>query len=303
MRFPQFFKPGDQLTAENMNRLALLTVVFAVLVAGMLVWSGILSYYLKDAHVLIEQYKADSAQAEVDLQQRLNDLDAAHHASLAGLDGQLQEAKHELEVLQSKVEIVDEAINGRDKRKARIKMIVAAIKDTVPSYRNHIEGCSKAPSPGELWSIAGAIVDNSEEYAVPASLITAVIKQESAFCNNAVSPVGAKGYMQLMPETAADVSADVAVKTGRALRTWRGRDNIQLGTAYLSAMLLEFDGDIKLAAAAYNAGPTHVKKVLAGTVQTHECQNGMITSYYCETADYIEKVVLYKQEYEKLGLN
>lgn len=224
------------------------------------------------------------------------------HMQLSTLDLKLQETRHDLEVLQSQVEIIDDSINGQEKRKAKMNKVIAAIKATLPEYGNPLEGCPKAPSPGELWSIAGAIVDNSEEYAVPASLIAAVIRQESAFCNQAVSPVGAKGYMQLMPETAAQVSADVAVKTGRALRTWRGRDNIQLGTAYLSEMLLEFNGDITLAAAAYNGGPTHVKRVLANLIEEQTCKNGTVTKFYCETHDYMYKVSQYKEEYDRLGL-
>ena len=233
----------------------------------------------------------------------LNILEEDYHLQIFIMDNEVLELKHQVEVLTSQLEIIDSAINGRDKRNVRINKLISAIKDTIPGFRSHIDGCSKAPSPGELWSIAGAIIDNADEYAVPASLITAVIKQESAFCNNATSVVGAKGYMQLMPETAAEVSADVAVKTGRSLRTWRGRDNIQLGTAYLSAMLLEFDGNIRLATAAYNAGPNHVKKVLAGLIEERTCSNGLVTPYYCETANYIDKIQVYKEEYDKLGLN
>lgn len=301
MRFPRLFKPGDQVTSSHMNRMAILTITFGIMMFGLLMWSSILTWQLKETRS--EMNETIRLQG-VAFTERMNEMELAHHQELARVDVQLEDAVHNIEVLQSQLEIVDSAINGRDKRKARMLKVIAAIKDTVPEFREKLAGCDKSPSPGELWSIAGAIVDNADEYAVPASLITAVIKQESAFCNNAVSPVGAKGYMQLMPETAAEVSADVAVKTGRALRTWRGRDNIQLGTAYLSAMLLEFDGDVQLAAAAYNAGPTHVKKVLAGLTEEHECsRTGSKSPYYCETADYMVKVSKYKEEYDKLGIN
>lgn len=212
-------------------------------------------------------------------------------AELVMQDTNIKSLEFELDKLKGKVEIVDAAVHGRDKRKARIVKAIAVIKETLPPGGNYLPGCPRAPSPGELWSIAGAIIDNADEYAVSASLIAGVIRQESAFCNLAVSRAGARGYMQLMPDTAAEISADVAVKTRRTLRTWRGDDNIQMGTAYLSQMILEFDGDIALAVKAYNAGPIHIKRVQAGE-----------RTLYAETENYVRKVLKYKEEYERLGL-
>lgn len=199
---------------------------------------------------------------------------------------------HNLEVLIGRVDVLDDAVHGSEKRKARIQNVIGAIKSMLPRGGNWLPGCPKTPSAGELFLIANAIVDNADYYAVPASLIAAVIRQESAFCNDAVSKAGARGYMQLMPETAAQVAADVAVKTRKTLRIWRGIDNIELGTAYLSEQLMDFNGDIALAVAAYNAGPNHVKKVQAGEV----------ASFHAETANYMEVVPKLQEEFKKLGL-
>jgi hypothetical protein len=293
----------DDISNKSRFPMGFILFIMGFLLLVVVVWSIVLTLEFRRINKRFKQNITLLTARENMLHERINNISMNHYIQLSNLDQHVIELEHEIEVLASQLEIIDSAINGKDKRNARMNKIISAIKRRLPEYRSQIEGCTKTLTPGELWSIAGAIVDNADEYAVPASLIAAVIEQESAFCNNAISRVGAKGYMQLMPETAVEVSADVAVKTGRALRTWRGRDNIQLGTAYLSAMLLEFDGDIKLAAAAYNAGPTHVKKVIAGLVSEHTCKNGMITPYYCETADYMDKIQLYKQEYDKLGLN
>jgi len=199
--------------------------------------------------------------------------------------------RDELESVQAKLDTVDESINGSEKRKIRIAKAISAIKEMLPGGGNPLSGCPSQPSPGELWRIATSIIDYSDEYAVPASLVAAVIRQESVFCNQAVSKAGARGYMQLMPNTAAEVSTDVAVKTGRTLHTWRGKDNIELGTAYLSEMLMEFDGDEKLAVAGYNLGPDNLKRVLAGE-----------RKFPVETERYMEIVPQLKLEFEKLGL-
>jgi soluble lytic murein transglycosylase-like protein len=106
-------------------------------------------------------------------------------------------------------------------------------------------------------------------YAVPERLVWAVIRVESGFDHRAVSRRGARGLMQLMPETAAILGVRNAFDP---------RENIEGGTRHLRAMMDRFRHDVRLAVAAYNAGE---KPVLAyGDVPP-----------YPETREYVAQVL------------
>ena len=113
----------------------------------------------------------------------------------------------------------------------------------------------------------------STEYEVDWRLVAAVIQAESNFDPDAVSPVGARGLMQLMPETAADY--------GVTLKNIHDPEaNIEAGVRHLKRLSRIYDGDIPLIAAAYNAGQ--------GTVAKFE---GIPP--FEETRTYVERVVSY----------
>ena len=106
-------------------------------------------------------------------------------------------------------------------------------------------------------------------------LLNAVIQQESGGNPNAVSPVGAAGIMQIMPDTARDPGFGVT-----PLRDWDGVDprtapiseQIRFGRDYLAAMQERFGGDQSLTLAAYNAGPGAVEQY-GGVPPFEETQN------------------------------
>jgi hypothetical protein len=89
------------------------------------------------------------------------------------------------------------------------------------------------------------IISAAERYGVRKEFALSVAFQESRLTQNCVSPAGAIGVMQLMPGTAS----------GLKVNPWDTDQNIDGGVRYLKQMLLKFDGDERLAAAAYNAGP------------------------------------------------
>jgi soluble lytic murein transglycosylase-like protein len=106
----------------------------------------------------------------------------------------------------------------------------------------------------------------ANEHLDPA-LIRAVIRVESNYNHKAVSRAGARGLMQLMPPTAAQLGFS------RALDHKDPRSNVLAGTRYLREMLNEFEGNITLAVAAYNAGPRAVKQYRNQIPPYRETQN------------------------------
>ena len=89
------------------------------------------------------------------------------------------------------------------------------------------------------------------KHGLDPQLIKAVMRAESCFNEEDISSKGACGLMQLMPETA---------KLLGVKNIFSPKENVNAGTKFLKAMLYEFDGDLELALAAYNAGPAKVRK-------------------------------------------
>lgn len=110
-------------------------------------------------------------------------------------------------------------------------------------------GGERRASAGTAGSMQRLIRDVSDRYRLDPGLVSAVISVESGFDPSAVSPKGARGLMQLMPATAREYGVKDVHDP---------RQNIEGGVAYLSDLTRRYDGNLKLALAAYNAGPTAV---------------------------------------------
>ncbi|MCL1076147.1 lytic transglycosylase domain-containing protein [Shewanella dokdonensis] len=122
------------------------------------------------------------------------------------------------------------------------------------------------------------ITKAAKDYQLDPALIRAVIHAESAFNASAQSRTGAKGLMQLMPQTANELGVRDAFSAAQ---------NIDAGSRYLAKMLQRFGGNITLACAAYNAGATTVN-------------NFQGVPPYPETQAYVERVGILLQRYRTL---
>lgn len=139
----------------------------------------------------------------------------------------------------------------------------------------------------------------AREYKVDENLIYAVIDTESNFNEEAVSPVGAVGLMQIMPET-FDWLLEIQGRQGEYSHEdlFSPDVNIEFGTYYLSMLLDSFESE-GTAVAAYNAGQGKVSQWLADTQYSSD---GVSLDYipYDETANYVNKVLYAKSKYESL---
>jgi soluble lytic murein transglycosylase len=136
------------------------------------------------------------------------------------------------------------------------------------------------------------------KHGVPMPLAMAVARRESGFWNEARSPVGAEGLMQLMPSTARLVvkGLDLPAVTTDSLND--PAVNIQLGTAYLGQMLQQFNDNRVLALAAYNAGPSRVQR----WKQRKAPIDAWIESIpFKETRAYVKAGLLYAGIYRQLN--
>jgi len=96
--------------------------------------------------------------------------------------------------------------------------------------------------------------------SVEAPLVLAMARQESGMDQNAVSPAGARGMLQLMPATAKRMASDLQIPFSQQRLLTDPQYNLTLGRAYLEDMLGRFGGSYVLAVAAYNAGPARVSE-------------------------------------------
>lgn len=141
------------------------------------------------------------------------------------------------------------------------------------------------PENTRYTSFEELITAAGERYGVPVSLIKSVIQIESAFNPNAVSHAGAKGLMQLMDGTARGLGVSDSFDPVQ---------NIDGGTRYLSNLLQRFGGEVAVALAAYNAGPTRVASL---GITSNEELMANLHALPTETQAYVQKVMDARRSY------
>ena len=132
--------------------------------------------------------------------------------------------------------------------------------------------------PAPPFTLNEIIAAAARKHRVDPAMVKSIIRAESAFSTSAISPKGAVGLMQLMPETAREFGADPSIP----------EQNIDAGTHYLSWLLQRYANKkdaVRRAIAAYNAGP--------GTVEHYR---GIPP--YRETRRYVTRVLRFYKEYE-----
>jgi len=165
--------------------------------------------------------------------------------------------------------------NKEKKSLAKAAPLLHLATPAVPSIKTlmEVEMISKQKDAENRYQLL--ILEAAYRYKVEPAIIKAIIMAESGFNPKAVSRVGARGLMQLMPRTARSLGVEDSFKPAH---------NIDAGVRYFKQLLDKFDGDIELALAGYNAGSFNVRKY------------GGIPPFK-ETKFYIHKVLRYYEVY------
>ena len=138
------------------------------------------------------------------------------------------------------------------------------------------------------------VMEMSAEYQVDPYLVAAVIHCESSNNKEAVSPVGAMGLMQIMPDTGGWIAEKLEMEGFDQQQLFEPEINIRFGCWYLDYLSKKFNGNRTSVLADYNGGPGNVEKWLA---DDRYSADGQLTDIpFPETERYIEKV---QRAYEK----
>lgn len=157
----------------------------------------------------------------------------------------------------------------------------------------------------QLWEFAyprawePAVVQASKSTNVPEELIWGIMRAESHYRQDAASPVGALGLMQVMPYTGRQVANLMSLSTFETRSLLEPDTNIKLGSRYLQRLLEKFSGSVPLVAAGYNAGPHRVHAWVKnfGSLEMDEFIEHIP---FVETRNYVKKVVRNYQVYSLL---
>lgn len=142
----------------------------------------------------------------------------------------------------------------------------------------------------------------TKKFEVPQELVWGIMRAETNYRRDAISPVGALGLMQVMPVTGHKVAAILKEKDFKAPMLLESETSVKIGSRYLKRLMDRFQNTIPLVAAGYNAGPHRVKNWLTsfGTLETDEFIEHIP---FLETRNYVKRVVsnayVYGQLYGK----
>jgi len=163
-----------------------------------------------------------------------------------------------------------------------------------PKQLVKMNGIVKANRPdmgdGEVWELADVIRQESKNQGLDPILVLALIQVESGFRSNAVSPMGARGIMQLMPEVAQKLAHEIGYHPHSEAHRFRPEFlddpfySIKLGVYYLHGLKKSFR-DVTTTLIAYNLGPTELRNRLDNNIDFSDEYASIVLSAYQKFKD------------------
>ncbi|MBQ9748700.1 MAG: lytic transglycosylase domain-containing protein [Clostridia bacterium] len=188
--------------------------------------------------------------------------------------------------------------------KTFILFLLIAAMATVPLFAHLGDRINELSYPRKFRAEVEAA---ATRYGIEPNLIYAIIKAESGFCETAVSPVGAIGLMQILPDTFLfDIRGHVGLENARSSVLFSPEENILAGTYYFAhwydyfIRVYAIDDPVVEALAAYNAGISHVWEWLEEPDVSDD--HGLIADKipFDETRAYVANILRYKEKYDAL---
>ncbi|MCX7978767.1 MAG: transglycosylase SLT domain-containing protein, partial [Bdellovibrionaceae bacterium] len=156
-----------------------------------------------------------------------------------------------------------------------------------------------------LWELAYPevykehVLKAASDFAVPTELIWGIMRAESNYRQDAISPVGALGLMQVMPHTGKKVAEMLKLADFRAEKLLEPQTSIRIGSRYLARLMRRFENVIPVVAAAYNAGP-HRAKLWLSSFGRLDMDEFIEHIPFLETRNYVKKVIVNVHIYSSL---
>lgn len=193
---------------------------------------------------LLSEYQERLAERQAVLEAQQLEL-STQQAELQKQRAELEAIRGEMEQLRSNLEAAQERVQEYEAYYERIRPIASRLRSA---------------QGADPWAIAAQIERSSRRWGVDPWLVVAVGFAESSWNVNARGRLGEVGPMQVMPSTYRALG-------GKRLGDWR--ENIDVGTRYLAMMLDHARGDVHLAVAYYNAGPSRPPAVVRQITAQH----------------------------------
>ncbi len=173
----------------------------------------------------------------------------------------------------------------------------------------HFDRMLERPSeriPNDLWLLAypqgywASITASARKFGLDPFFVAAIIREESQFRAEALSPAGARGVMQVMPATGEWIARNAGISGFERSRLFEADMNISIGTWYLAHLMKKFGGNLMLVSAAYNAGPEPVLNWASKAAAAADPAAFVETIPYAETRRYVKKVMRNYTEYRRI---